>query len=99
MSATQFSVRAWVFGDNLDTDLMLPGPYLWASPEERATVVFSANRPGWVEQVQRGDALVAGANFGIGSSRPAALSLRMCGIGFVVAESINGLFLRTAMNF
>jgi 3-isopropylmalate/(R)-2-methylmalate dehydratase small subunit len=99
MTTTEFTGRAWVFGDNMDTDLMLPGPYLRASPEERATVVFTANRPGWVEQVEPGDALVAGANFGIGSSRPAALSLRMCGIGFVVAESINGLFLRTAMNF
>ncbi|GAA0998049.1 3-isopropylmalate dehydratase small subunit [Acrocarpospora macrocephala] len=99
MARAQFTARTWVFGDNMDTDLMLPGPYLWRSPADRAKVVFSANRPGWVDEVKQGDALVAGHNFGIGSSRPAALSLRTCGIGVVVAESINTLFHRTAMNF
>jgi 3-isopropylmalate/(R)-2-methylmalate dehydratase small subunit len=99
MTSDRFSARAWKFGDNIDTELMLPGPYLWHSPEERARVVFQANRPGWVDQVRDGDAIVAGTNFGIGSSRPAALSLKLCGIRFVLADSINGLFLRTAVNF
>jgi 3-isopropylmalate/(R)-2-methylmalate dehydratase small subunit len=91
--------RVWRFGDNIDTELMLPGPYLWRSPQERAGALFQSHRPGWVEQVRPGDGLVAGVNLGIGSSRPAALSLKLCGISFVLAESINGLFLRTAVNF
>lgn len=99
MSDTLAARKVWKFGDNIDTDLMLPGPYLWRSPEDRARVVFQANRPGWVDQVQKGDAIVAGANFGCGSSRPAALSIQMCGIGFVLAETINGLFFRNAVNF
>jgi len=61
--------------------------------------VFQANRPGWIDLVQKGDIIVAGKNFGMGSSRPAARSLRNLGLGCVVAESINGLFFRNAVNF
>jgi 3-isopropylmalate/(R)-2-methylmalate dehydratase small subunit len=93
------SPKVWKFGDNIDTDLMVPGPYLWKEPQERVRGLFQANRPGWVDQVKPGDALIAGENFGIGSSRPAALSLRLCGIAFVLAESINGLYFRTAVNY
>jgi 3-isopropylmalate/(R)-2-methylmalate dehydratase small subunit len=91
--------RVWKFGDNINTDLILPGPYLYRSPEEQARAVFQANRPLWVDQVKRGDAIVAGFNFGMGSSRPAARSLKNCGVGFVVAETINGLFFRNSVNF
>jgi 3-isopropylmalate/(R)-2-methylmalate dehydratase small subunit len=99
MNAPLLAPKVWKFGDNIDTDLMVPGPYLWKPPEERVRGLFQANRPGWVDQVRPGDALVAGLNFGIGSSRPGALSLRLCGLAFVLAESINGLFFRTAVNF
>ena len=68
--------RVWKFGDNINTDLMLPGPFLYRSAEEQATAVFMNNRPGWVKQVQQGDAIVGGFNYGMGSSRPAARSLR-----------------------
>ena len=91
--------RVWKFGDNINTDLILPGPYLYRSPEEQARAVFEANRPGWVDQVKKGDAIVAGFNFGMGSSRPAARSLKNCGVGFVLAETINGLFFRNSVNF
>ncbi|HEX3401299.1 MAG TPA: 3-isopropylmalate dehydratase [Acetobacteraceae bacterium] len=91
--------RVWKFGDNINTDLMLPGPFLYRSAEEQATAVFMNNRPGWVKQVQQGDAIVGGFNYGMGSSRPAARSLRMCGVGFLLAESINGLFFRNAVNY
>ncbi len=91
--------RVWKFGDNINTDLILPGPYLYRSPEEQARAVFEANRPGWVDQVKKGDAIVAGFNFGMGSSRPAARSLKNCGVGFVFAETINGLFFRNSVNF
>lgn len=91
--------KVWKFGDNINTDLMLPGPYLYRSAEEQATAVFQANCPEWIKQVRQGDAIVGGFNFGMGSSRPAARSLRMCGVGFVLAEAINGLFFRNAVNY
>jgi 3-isopropylmalate/(R)-2-methylmalate dehydratase small subunit len=91
--------RVWKFGDDINTDLMLPGPLLTASEEEQRRAVFSANRPGWVDLVRPGDIVVGGRNFGTGSSRPAARSLRNLGLGALVAESINGLFFRNAVSF
>jgi 3-isopropylmalate/(R)-2-methylmalate dehydratase small subunit len=67
--------------------------------EEQRRAVFSANRPGWVDEVRPGDIIVGGLNYGMGSSRPAARSLRNCGVAALVAESINGLFFRNAVNF
>lgn len=91
--------RVWMFGDNINTDLMLPGPLLFASEEEQKQAVFAANRPGWVDQVRAGDIIVGGLNYGMGSSRPAARSLRNLGVAALVADSINGLFFRNAVNF
>jgi 3-isopropylmalate/(R)-2-methylmalate dehydratase small subunit len=91
--------RIWKFDDNINTDLMLPGSLAYASEDEQKRAVFSANRPGWVDLVTVGDILVCGHNFGTGSSRPAARSLRNLGLGCVLAESINGLFFRNAINF
>jgi 3-isopropylmalate/(R)-2-methylmalate dehydratase small subunit len=93
------SGRVWKFGDNINTDLMLPGTVLYSSPEQQARAVFINNRPGWVDQVRKGDAIVGGFNYGMGSSRPAARSLRNCGVGFLLAETINGLFFRNAVNY
>ena len=93
------SGRVWKFGDNINTDLMLPGPFLYRSAEEQATAVFMNIRPDWVHEVQPGDAIVGGFNYGMGSSRPAARSLRNCGVGFLLAETINGLFFRNAVNY
>ena len=93
------SGRVWKFGDNINTDLMLPGPLLFASEEEQRRAVFSANRPGWVDEVRADDIIIGGLNYGMGSSRPAARSLRNLGIAALIAESINGLFFRNAVNF
>jgi 3-isopropylmalate/(R)-2-methylmalate dehydratase small subunit len=93
------SGRVWKFADNINTDLMLPGSVLYSSPEVQARAVFMNNRPGWVDQVRQGDAIVGGFNYGMGSSRPAARSLRNCGVGFLLAETINGLFFRNAVNY
>jgi len=93
------SGRVWKFGDNINTDLMLPGSVLYSSPEQQARAVFMNNRPGWVDQVRPGDAIVGGYNYGMGSSRPAARSLRNCGVGLLLAETINGLFFRNAVNY
>ena len=91
--------KVWKFGDDINTDLMLPGPLLFGTEEEQKRAVFSANRPGWVDQVRAGDIIIGGLNFGMGSSRPAARSLRNLGIAALLAESINGLFFRNAVNF
>ena len=93
------SGKVWKLGDDINTDLMLPGPLLFATEEEQKRAVFSANRPGWVDQVRAGDIIVSGLNYGMGSSRPAARSLRNLGIAALLAESINGLFFRNAVNF
>jgi 3-isopropylmalate/(R)-2-methylmalate dehydratase small subunit len=89
----------WKFGDNINTDLILPGPYLYRSAAEQATAVFMNNRPEFLKTMRPGDVIVGGFNFGMGSSRPAARSLRNCGVGFLLAEAINGLFFRNAVNF
>ena len=95
----KFTSRVWKFGDNINTDLILPIQAFYLTPQEQARFVFRANRPGWVDLVQAGDILVGGKNFGMGSSRPAARSLKNLGLGCLIAESINGLFFRNCVNF
>ncbi len=90
---------AWVFGDSVDTDSMYPGYAMKLPIEEAARHVFYDLRPDWVDQVKDGDVLVAGRNFGIGSSRPVAQLLLHLGIRALVAEEFNSLFLRNAINF
>ena len=91
--------RVWLFGDNINTDLMLPSHVHDASVAEQARAVFSANRPGWVDLVKPGDLIVGGRNYGTGSSRPAARALRHLGISCLLADLINGLFYRNCVNF
>lgn len=95
----KFKARVWKVGDNINTDLILPNRAFYLTPEEQAKFVFSANRPGWVEEVEPGDILIGGKNFGMGSSRPAARSLKNLGLACLVAHSINGLFFRNCVNF
>lgn len=91
--------RVWKFGDNINTDLMVPGFALRMSADDQLKHLFAANRPGWCEQVREGDIIVGGRNFGTGSSRPGARSLFRAGVRALIAESVNGLFLRNAVNF
>ncbi len=94
-----FKARVWIFGDNINTDLILPNKAFYMTHEEQAQFVFHANRPGWAQQVQQGDILIGGRNFGMGSSRAAARSLKNLGLSCLLAESLNGLFLRNCVNF
>ncbi len=94
-----FKARVWKFGDNINTDLILPVQAFYLPAAEQPKYVFHANRPGWADQVAPGDILVGGRNFGMGSSRPAARSLKNLGIACLVAPSINGLFFRNCVNF
>ena len=99
MSATIIKSRVWKFGDNINTDLMLPGDVHAGTEEEQAGAVFRANRPGWLKEMTPGDIIVGGRNYGTGSSRPAARSLRNIGIACLIADSINSLFFRNCVNF
>jgi 3-isopropylmalate/(R)-2-methylmalate dehydratase small subunit len=91
--------RAWVFGDSVDTDNMYPGFAMKLTSQEAAKHVFYDLRPGWTDLVEAGDIVVAGRNFGIGSSRPVAQLFLELGVAALVAEEFNSLFLRNSINF
>jgi 3-isopropylmalate/(R)-2-methylmalate dehydratase small subunit len=93
-----FSGRVWVFGDDINTDLVIPGFALYMDTPEQARHCFSANRPGWIDEVRSGDVLVAGRNFGVGSARPIGTVFAELGIAGIVAEGFNGLGLRNCVN-
>lgn len=91
--------RAWVFGDNVDTDVLAPSAYLMKSVEELAPHCLEAIDPTFASSVRPGDAFVAGENLGIGSSREQALQvLMLLGIRVVLAKSFARIFYRNALN-
>lgn len=91
--------RAWVFGDNVDTDALAPGIYMKASLEELAGHCLETLDPAFAGSVRPGDVVVGGRNFGMGSSREqAAEVLRQLGIKAVLARSFAGIFYRNAFN-
>jgi 3-isopropylmalate/(R)-2-methylmalate dehydratase small subunit len=100
MSNPNESGRAWVFGDNIDTDQITPSRFIVSSDrEELANHAFNDLRPEFSEEVQAGEFIVAGKNFGSGSSREhAPLSLIGACISGVVAESFARIFFRNALN-
>jgi len=87
--------RVWKFGDSIETDAINPY-YLYPTMEELKLHTMEAYRPEFAKEVQPGDILVAGRNFGCGSSRP-GLVLREVGIVAIVAESVSRLFLRNSV--
>ena len=92
-------MKAWVFGDNLDTDVIAPGRYMKFGIEEIARHSLEVLAPGFASCVGKGDFVVAGRNFGAGSSREQAPeALRHLGVAALVAESFAGLFYRNAIN-
>jgi 3-isopropylmalate/(R)-2-methylmalate dehydratase small subunit len=90
--------RVWRFGHDINTDLVIPGFAIYLPTDEQPQHCFSANRPGWVDEVRPGDVLLAGRNFGVGSGRPIGEVFTRLGIAAVVAESFNGLGLRNCVN-
>ena len=96
---SQESGRAWVFGDNVDTDALAPGAYLKHGIDEIARHCLESIDPAFAANVRPGDVLVGGRNFGAGSSREqAAEALRHLGVAAVVAPSFAGIFYRNALN-
>ena len=93
-----FSGRVWKFGDDIDTDLIIPGFALWLPKAEQLKACMSANRPGWSDLVEPGDVLVAGTNFGVGSGRWIGDTFKWLGIVGIIAESFNGLGMRNCIN-
>lgn len=92
--------KAWRYGDNVDTDVIIPARYLTTSdPDELARHAMEDLDPGFATEVRPGDVVVAGANFGCGSSREhAALALKGAGVEAVVASSFARIFFRNAIN-
>ena len=92
--------RAWKFGDDVNTDLIIPGKYLeLTDPREMARHAMEGVDPAFSERIGSGDIIVAGRNFGLGSSREhAPLALKHAGAGAVVAESFARIFYRNAIN-
>jgi 3-isopropylmalate/(R)-2-methylmalate dehydratase small subunit len=92
-------MKAWVFGDNVDTDVIAPGRYMKFGIDEIAKHCLESVLPGFAASVQKGDVVVAGRNFGCGSSREQApAALKHLGVAALVAESFAGLFYRNALN-
>lgn len=96
--ASTFEGRVWKFGDDINTDLVIPGFAILLPLQEQLKACFSANRPGWVDEVAPGDVLLGGRNFGVGSARSIGDVFVGLGISGIVAESFNGLGLRNCIN-
>ena len=92
--------RAWKYGDNVDTDAIIPARYLNESrPEALARHCMEDVDPGFAGAVQPGDIVVAGENFGCGSSREhAPLAIKGAGVSCVIAKSFARIFYRNAIN-
>lgn len=92
-------MKAWVFGDNIDTDAMAPGRYMKSGIAEIAKHSMEAIDARFSREVKPGDFVIGGRNFGMGSSREQAPeALRHLGVAALIAQSFAGLFYRNALN-
>lgn len=96
----QYEGVAHCYGDDVDTDVILPGPYMNLSrPEDLAAHALEGIDPGFVARMRPGDVLVVGRNFGCGSSREhAPIALKASGIACIIAKSFARIFFRNAIN-
>ena len=92
--------KAWTFGDDVNTDLIVPGKYLeLVDPYEMAKHAMEGVDPEFPNKASKGDFVIGGTNFGCGSSREhAALALRYLDLGAVIVESFARIFYRNAIN-
>lgn len=100
MNHTAISGRSFVFGKNIDTDQIYPGRFVELTdiPDIIQHTLEGAN-PNFVKEFQKGDLIIAGSNFGCGSSREhAAICLKEIGVGAVIADSFARIFYRNGIN-
>ena len=92
--------KTWTFGENIDTDVIIPGRYLRTfNPQDLADHVLEGERPDFTENVKSGDIIVADENFGCGSSREQApVAIKTAGVSAIVAKSFARIFYRNAIN-
>ena len=92
--------KTWTFGENIDTDVIIPGRYLRTfDPQDLADHVLEGERPDFTANVQKGDIIVADENFGCGSSREQApVAIKTAGVSAIVAKSFARIFYRNAIN-
>jgi 3-isopropylmalate/(R)-2-methylmalate dehydratase small subunit len=93
--------KVWKYGDDVNTDVIFPGKYTYSvlDPEEMAQHALEDLDPDFARRVERGVYIVAGKNFGCGSSREqAAICLKFAGIQAVIAKSFSRIFFRNAIN-
>lgn len=92
--------KTWTFGENIDTDVIIPGRYLRTfNPQDLADHVLEGERPDFTQNVQKGDIIVADENFGCGSSREQApVAIKTAGVDAIVAKSFARIFYRNAIN-
>jgi 3-isopropylmalate/(R)-2-methylmalate dehydratase small subunit len=96
----KFKGRVWQLGDHVDTDMIIPARFLNVSDKDKlAGNCFADARPDFVREVRPGDIIVAGINFGCGSSREhAPIAIKAAGISVVIAKSFARIFYRNAFN-
>jgi 3-isopropylmalate/(R)-2-methylmalate dehydratase small subunit len=93
--------RAWKYGDNVNTDVIFPGKYTYTvtEPDAMAAHALEDLDPAFAGQVKPGDVVVAGRNWGCGSSREQAVTcLKVAGVGAVIAASFARIYYRNAIN-
>lgn len=93
--------RCWVYGDNVNTDVIFPGKYTYTlkTPEDIAAHALEDLDPAFASGAQAGDVIVAGSNWGMGSSREQGVtSIKYCGVNLIIAASFSGLYFRNCIN-
>lgn len=93
--------RVWLYGDNVNTDLIFPGKFTYTlkTPEEIAAHALEDLDPAFASSVQPGDVIVAGRNWGVGSSREQGVTaLKYAGVNVIIAASFGGLYFRNCIN-
>ncbi|MDR1510479.1 MAG: 3-isopropylmalate dehydratase [Synergistaceae bacterium] len=99
MSETVLRGKVWRFGDDINTDIISPAEFMDKSYEEIGRNVFGREFPGFAGAISKGDFVVAGSNFGSGSSRETAqIALKYAGVGAVIAKSYARIFFRNCVN-
>lgn len=97
---TKYEGRVWKFGENIDTDLIIPGRYLRTfNPQDLAAHTLEGERPEFTANVKKGDIILADENFGCGSSREQApVAIKTAGVDLIIAKSFARIFYRNAIN-